>query len=610
MRIPDHVIDEIARRIDIVELIGNRVQLQKKGSRYLGLCPFHGEKTPSFSVDREVGAYYCFGCQRGGGVFKFLMEIDGLTFPEAVRQLGEQAGVDVGEAEEDSGARGRRALEELYNRVSRSFAHFLRAPSGTRALDVLHRRALSDEIVERFGLGYAPADPFWLHRFLRSKGYSAEFLRDSGFFTRANPERALFADRIMFPIRTPRGQVVAFGGRIIAGNGPKYINTPETPIYRKREQLFGMDVALDAVRRDRHVVLAEGYMDVIALHQAGVQTAAAPLGTAFTAEQGAVLARHVDHATLLFDADAAGERATKRAAEILAPYGVTISVCVLDSGSDPADLLQNGGSRAVVNAVSSPLSVLEFLVRQSLQEHAASSRGRSAPPETKNAVLRSIYPLVSRMSSEVQREESLRLIADLVGTDVDAVRRDFSTLARPSRARESSPTASIHRTSRTGPRLDVGDGERTTADPALSHDLFLMLATVRHRERYAYVRRFVQPEDLEDDVAKEIYLALEEAFRREEQSLDALLERIIKPGVAEMIRRRIASEEFATEDDRSVRDTVLAIRRRALVKQRRAIEVELRRLAAGGGDAGVDYRELLSEKMYLDRELQKLKGDG
>ena len=239
-------------------------------------------------------------------------------------------------------------------------------------------------------------------------------------------------------------------------------------------------------------------------------------------------------------------------------------------------------------------------MRQSLQEHAASSSGRVAPPEAKNAVLRDIYPYVTRMNSQVQREESLRLIADLVGTDVDAVRRDFSTLARPTRARGPRESSSP---------VSPAAGAPSAYGTKLSHDLFLMLATVRNRGQYAYVRRFVQPEDLEDDAAKEICLALEEAFRRDEQSLDALLERITKPGIAEVIRRRIASEEFALEDDQSVRDAVLAIRRRALMKQRRAVEIELRRVAAGS-DPGNDYRDLLSEKMLLDRELQKLKGEG
>ncbi|MFW6292240.1 MAG: DNA primase, partial [Spirochaetota bacterium] len=366
-RIPDTTIDEVARRVDIVELVGRYVTLERKGQRYMGLCPFHSEKTPSFSVDPEAGLYYCFGCQRGGGVYKFVMEMEGLSFPEAVRQLGEEVGVEIaGSEEDDESNRVARALGELYNRVARTFVHFLGTEEGAQARQTLREREISDETIERFGIGYARRDAYWLHGFLTRKGYSQEFLQTSGLFTRANPRRALFAGRIMFPIRSHRGDVLAFGGRIMAGDGPKYINSPETPIYRKRESLFGIDVALKAIRQERHVVLAEGYMDVIALHQAGVGTAVAPLGTSFTEEQGRFLSRYIDRATLLFDADEAGARATRRAAEILEPHGITASVSVLDEGTDPADLLRERGSQAVLNAVSSPLTVLEFLVRQSL----------------------------------------------------------------------------------------------------------------------------------------------------------------------------------------------------------------------------------------------------
>jgi len=232
-----------------------------------------------------------------------------------------------------------------------------------------------------------------------------------------------------------------------------------------------------------------------------------------------------------------------------------------------------------------------------MQEHA-SSRAGSSSPERKDAVLREIYPLVALMGSQVKREESLRLISDLVGADVDAVRRDFATRARSTSGgvRAATRTTDDHATPRNG--------------TALSHDLFLMLATVQSREHFAFVRRFVQPEDLEDADAREIYLALEESFRREETSLEALIGRITKSGVVELVRERIASGEFAEHGDQAIRDAVLAIRRRALTKQRRGIEIELRRIAASGDQTDGAYLELLSEKMHLDRELQKLKGEG
>lgn len=619
-RIPDATIDEIARRVDIVELVGRYVTLERKGQRFMGLCPFHSEKTPSFSVDADAGLYYCFGCQRGGGVYKFVMEMEGLTFPEAVRQLGEEVGVEIaGSEEDDESGRAARALGELYNRVARTFEHFLGTEEGGVARKTLRDRAISDETIERFGIGYARRDPYWLHGFLRTKGYSEEFLQTSGLFTRANPRRALFAGRLVFPIRSHRGDVLAFGGRIITGEGPKYINSPETAIYRKRESLFGIDVAIKAIRQERHVVLAEGYMDVIALHQAGVATAVAPLGTSFTEEQGHFLSRYVDRATLLFDADAAGARATRRAAEILEPHGITASVSVLDEGTDPADLLRERGSQAVLNAVSSPLTVLEFLVRQSLHEHAASNRAGSMAPDSKDAVLRSVYPVVALMDSEVKREESLRHVSDLVGVDEDAVRRDFAAFRRSASGRGSSTgardRAEEHRVGSAGTGQPTsartrGDHASERTRPGLSHDLFLMLATVQGREHFAFVRRYVQPEDLEDPVAREIYIALEESFRREETSLETLAARITKPEVVALVHERIASGEFAVQGERAIRDAVLAIRRRAVRKQIRAVETELRRVAAEHDETGTDYMELLSEKMLLDRELEKLKGEG
>ncbi len=619
-RIPDTTIDEVARRVDIVELVGRYVTLERKGQRYMGLCPFHSEKTPSFSVDPEAGLYYCFGCQRGGGVYKFVMDMEGLSFPEAVRQLGEEVGVEIaGSEEDDESSRAARALGELYNRVARTFVHFLGTEEGAQARQTLRDRAISDETIERFGIGYARRDPYWLHGFLTKKGYSQEFLQTSGLFTRANPRRALFAGRIMFPIRSHRGDVLAFGGRIMTGDGPKYINSPETPIYRKRESLFGIDVALKAIRQERHVVLAEGYMDVIALHQAGVGTAVAPLGTSFTDEQGRFLSRYIDRATLLFDADEAGARATRRAAEILEPHGITASVSVLDEGTDPADLLRERGSQAVLNAVSSPLTVLEFLVRQSLQEHAASNRSSSMTPESKDAVLRGIYPVVALMDSEVKREESLRHVCDLIGVDEDAVRRDFAAFRRSGNGRRTSVSArdgaGENRTGSGGVRQPTSAGTRGDhasegTRPGLSHDLFLMLATVQSREHFAFVRRYVQPEDLEDPVAREIYIALEESYRREETSLETLLTRITKPEVVTLVHERIATGEFAEHGERAIRDAVLAIRRRAVRKQIRAVETELRRVAAEHDEAGADYVELLSEKMLLDRELEKLKGEG
>jgi DNA primase len=594
MRIPDQILEEISRRVDIVELVGRYVSLRQSGSKYMGLCPFHTEKTPSFSVDPQLGLYYCFGCHQGGGSFKFVMEIEGLSFREAVAQLGEEVGVAVDSEEEDEQSKERRALSELYNRVAGTFHHFLHnSDDGAKAAAYLLGRKLTDQTIEQFNLGFAPSDPFWLHGFLEKKGYSAEFLAKSGLFTRKNPQRSLFAGRLIFPISNARGDVVAFGGRILVGDGPKYINSPETTLYHKRSVLFGLSQAREEIRKSKRVLIAEGYMDVIALHQAGLKNSVAPLGTAFTQEQGDYLVRFADQATLVFDADSAGGRATRRAAEILEAHGVAVSVVELEPGSDPADLLVSGGSQAVVNAVSSPLSILEFLVRQSLQENAAST------PAAKQAALEQLYPYIRLMGSDVKRDESLRLAADLLGADRAAVRRDFSRTStrqtadvRPQEASSQQPTAQKSR------------------QAGLSHDLFLMLATVQNREHFAIVRRTIQPEDLEDGDARELFLALEECYRREETSLDLLMSRITRADVAQLVQQRLSTGEFSEHSDLVIRDGIRAIRERNLLKQRHAIERELRRIAAEGHGGTPQETDLLTEKMVLDQELQKVKGKG
>lgn len=605
MRIPDSVIEEVSRRTDIVELIGSYVSLKPSGSRYMGLCPFHNEKTASFSVNPEVGAYYCFGCHKGGSVFNFVMEIEGLNFPESVKVLAEKAGVQFNTEEEDDSFRHRKALLELYSRVANSFAYFLSdSERGNSALETLSERGIDSDTIRRFALGYAPDDPFWLRGFLEKKEYSAGFLSASGLFTRANEKRALFAGRIMFPIRNNRGEVVAFGGRITGGDGPKYINSPETEIFRKRSILYGIDLAQKSIRTSRRAVLSEGYMDVLAFHQAGAENAVAPLGTALTDEQGSFLQRHCDAALLVFDADEAGARATSRAAGILESHGIRCEVACLKEGTDPADLLRDGGSQAVIDAISSPLSALEFLVRFSMNANSAAS------PEGKEFVLNQVFPYISVMRSEVKRRESLRLAADLVGADREAVLRDYGRYHRLAKARSDGRVTRIssgHPGSAEDKRRELKPSDRAT-NQTTSHDLFLMLATVASRAHFSYVRRWIQPEDLEDPMAREIYVALEEAFRRDESSLELLLERIADPVAGDLIRRRLGTGEFDGKHDQAIHDGVLSIRRRALQLKVRDVEAMLRRAASGVGEP-LDEAELLGEKMYLDRELQKLKGE-
>ncbi|MDR1374127.1 MAG: DNA primase, partial [Treponema sp.] len=292
--IAESTIQELNDKLDAVTVVGEYVRLEKRGGRYWGLCPFHNEKTPSFTVDPDRKAYYCFGCGQGGGIINFVMEMDKLSFPEAVETLAKGLGIEViheniGTGEKNGGKTLRlEELTELYRRVAVSFHHFLmQKEEGRGALKYVLSRGIEGELLERFRLGYAPQDRSWLFRFLKAKGYSEEFLGSSGLFSKNYPRQAFFANRLVFPIADRQGRTVAFGGRFLEeetappgrSQGPKYLNSAESELYKKRETLFAIDLALPEIRKTKEVYLAEGEMDGIALHQAGVSNAVAPLGT-------------------------------------------------------------------------------------------------------------------------------------------------------------------------------------------------------------------------------------------------------------------------------------------------------------------------------------------
>ncbi|MDR3247141.1 MAG: DNA primase, partial [Treponema sp.] len=286
-RIAKSTIQEVNDKLDALAVVEDYIRLEKKGGRYWGRCPFHSagqERTPSFTVDPDRKMYYCFGCHQGGSVINFIMEMDKLSFPEAVETLARRFGVEIiredGGVEEADPEKTTRldALIELYRGVSVSFHYFLTGNGeGSAAKRYIIARGISQEMIERFKLGYAPADRNWLFSFLTKKGFSESLLATSGLFSERYQKSSFFSDRLMFPIADRQGRVVAFGGRLLAGEGPKYLNSRETEIYHKGQTLFALDLALPEIRRTKEVYLAEGYMDVIALHQAGITNALAPL---------------------------------------------------------------------------------------------------------------------------------------------------------------------------------------------------------------------------------------------------------------------------------------------------------------------------------------------
>ncbi len=591
-RIRKDSLDAVLDRTDLAAVIGDYVRLQRSGSGYKGLCPFHNEKTPSFNVVPDKGLFYCFGCQKGGDAIAFLREIEGLSFVDAVERLAEKAGVRLEyEGEDgspDEAARENREREsqyELYERLTSAFRWLLREhPSGKAARDYLARRKVSPEIQESFRLGYAPRDRGWLFEFLRKKGYSADFLSASGLFSRDRPDRSFFADRVMFPITDPRGRSVAFGGRLLEGDGPKYLNSPESRIFHKQDNLFALSAAAKVIRQDRTALVCEGYMDVLAFHQAGVRYAVAPLGTAFTDGQARLLRRYADLAVFCFDSDDAGQRATEKALMTAARNGLRAKVLVIEGGKDPAEILETKGPEQLKKIPSFTINGDDFIVRR------ARAAQDITTAEGKALALRSLFPYMSSLDSEIRLSEFADFAAREFRSKMDRVLADFEKF-RKSGGREDGSAVS---------------GDRI---PALrpTSDLAFLAAAALNPGQFAVVRSRMEASDLDDEASRELFLALEECFRNDEESLDELLGRIGNPGLRNFLMERAAKGEYEIQPDRLIRDGILNVRERSFERRRARVVRQIADYNAEREADSVSVNDLLYEKMFIDQELEKIK---
>lgn len=350
MRYSDDLIEEIRLKNDIVDVIGGYVKLQRKGSSHFGLCPFHNEKSPSFSVSPQKQMYYCFGCGAGGNVFTFIMEYENFTFLEALKMLAERAGVELPELEYSKEARAQADKKAQLLQINKEAAKYyyiqLRGKQAQQAMNYLTGRGLSEEMIQKFGLGYSDKFGSGLYRYLKEQGYSDGLLHESGLFN-ADERHGMydkFWNRVIFPIMDVNNKVIGFGGRVMGDGKPKYLNSPETKIFDKSRNLYGLNMA--RVSRKRNLIVCEGYMDVISMHQAGFINAVASLGTALTSLQASLLKRYTDEVLIIYDSDEAGTKAALRAIPLLKGVGLATKVVNLNPYKDPDEFVQNEGNEA------------------------------------------------------------------------------------------------------------------------------------------------------------------------------------------------------------------------------------------------------------------------
>ncbi|GHV14156.1 DNA primase [Spirochaetia bacterium] len=627
-------IQEVNDKLDAVAVVEEYVRLEKKGGRYWGCCPFHNEKTPSFTVDPDKKMYHCFGCGQGGGIINFIMEMDKLSFPEAIETLAKKMGIEIiresgGVEVRDPEANARKEeLAELYRRVTVTFHHFLmEKDEGSAAKRYIISRGITEEMIDKFRLGFAPADRLWLFSFLIKKGYSPQFLAGSGLFSDKYPRSSFFSSRLMFPIADRQGKTVAFGGRILEGDkpaqlppaGPKYINSRESDIYKKGQTLFAIDLALPEIRRTKEVYLAEGYMDVITLHQAGITNAVAPLGTAFTDDQAKLLRRWAEKINLVFDSDSAGQTAAVKAVITCRRNGLAAGIVVpgaagvgemapkeapgappdLENLKDPADILLYLGPEALQKRMKCIIIDFEYLVSRSrILYNVSGSEGKAR-------AVAFLFPYIETLESDVSRDACIASVADAFGIDRAAVLNDYIRRHSGARGMDS------------GGNKQEG-GTRPERPIRMNDELMLLTVVLVNFHLYPTFRNAVSMKEIDDPAAKELFIAMEECYIHEESGIDVLLSRISSQALREYVAKKGTTGEFSgmlgqqqEQLDQFIKDGIRKVKQKGLRQRLSEITAEQYNLEHGPSPKEDGFRkdsrleELIVEKMHIDAELHR-----
>ena len=417
----DEIVEEVRSRNDIVDVISGYVKLQRKGSSYFGLCPFHNEKSPSFSVSPGKQMYYCFGCGAGGNVFTFIMEYENYTFPEALKLLAERAGITLPEQEYTGEERRQQdlksAVREINKTAARYFCYLLRTQQGEKAMQYLKNRSLSDETIKRFGIGYAGPYSDALYRYLKKQGISDQLLKESGLM-QVNEKQGMydkFWNRVMFPIMDVNNKVIGFGGRVMGDGKPKYLNSPETVIFDKSRNLYGLNYARTS--KKRYLLVCEGYMDVISMHQAGFTNAVASLGTALTSQHASLLKRYTDEVILTYDSDEAGIRAALRAIPLLKTAGISARVLHMDPYKDPDEFIKALGQEAFQERIDAAEN--SFLFELSILQKSYDMKD----PDSKTKFFQAVASRIAEFELELERENYIEAVAGRFQISFEGMRK-------------------------------------------------------------------------------------------------------------------------------------------------------------------------------------------
>ncbi len=552
----DELIEEVRSRNDIVDVIGGYVRLQKKGSTYFGLCPFHNEKTGSFSVSPGKQMYYCFGCGAGGNVFTFLMQYENFTFGEAMQQLADRVGIELPQQEMTSAqkreADKRARLLEINKEAAMYFYRLLRSPRGQNAYQYFKKRELSDETMQRFGLGYSDQYSDDLYRYLRSKGYDDQILKETGLVTidevRGGHDK--FWNRAMFPIMDVHNRVIGFGGRVMGDGEPKYLNSPETKIFDKSRNLYGLNIARST--RKNQLLLCEGYMDVIALHQAGFDNAVASLGTALTSGHANLLKRYTKEVYLTYDSDGAGVKAALRAIPILKEVGIVTKVINMRPYKDPDEFIKALGAEEYQKRIDEAENSFLFEIRIMESQHDMND------PESKTAFYNEVAKKLLGFSEELERNNYIEAVADKYQIGFDNLRKLVNQLAmKDGLAREHTP-------------LKTGIHENKKKEDGMKQSQKLLLTWLIEDPRlFGKVEKLITADDFTEKLYHRVAQELFAQYDRDKnvnpaQIISLFQEEEEQKEVAGLFNARIHEVETKNDMEKALKETIIRIKQNSI----------------------------------------------
>lgn len=549
----DEIIEEVRSRNDIVDVISSYVKLQKKGSSYFGLCPFHNEKSPSFSVSRGKQMYYCFGCGAGGNVFTFLMEYENYTFQEALKYLADKAGVELPQTEYSAQAKERADLKAILLEINKIAAQYfyvqLKSSKGEAGLSYLKRRELSDDTIKAFGLGYSNKYSDDLYRYLKERGYKDEMIAKAGLISIDERHGAhdKFWNRVMFPIVDVNSRVIGFGGRVMGDAKPKYLNSPETLIFDKSRNLYGLNRARST--RKPYFLLCEGYMDVISLHQAGFTNAVASLGTALTPGHASLIKRYVKEVYLTYDSDEAGTKAALRAIPILKDVGITAKIIRMEPYKDPDEFIKNLGAEAFEERIGRARNGFMFSLEVLERDYDMHS------PEGKTDFMREVARRLGEFEEEIERNNYIEAVAQAYHVGYEELRKlVVKTAVQQGLAKPVSRPKQTRKEKK--------------EDGNITSQKVLLTWLIEDENIFSQICKYISPEDFTGDIYRTVASILYEQYEKQQvnpaQIMNHFTDEEEHREVASLFHTKIKELTTLGEQEKALKETIIRVKNHSI----------------------------------------------